>query len=249
MTLPTAQALLEVVEATWPPAARWRAGPWLMRDGAGGGKRVSAATAAGPVREADIELAEREFARTRNTPLFMIRHGEDALDGWLAARGYEVIDPVTLLACPVEALTAEPVPPVSAFAIWPPLAMMRDIWARGGIGPARLAVMERARGPKTALLARAADRAAGAAFVAIHRDVAMIHAMEVLPELRRKGAALNMMRAAAHWAQDRGVRHFSLVVTDANRPANALYRARGMREVGKYHYRIRQEERTEAALD
>jgi N-acetylglutamate synthase len=43
-----------VLEATWPPAARHRAGPWVLRDGAGGGKRVSAATAEGPVTAADL---------------------------------------------------------------------------------------------------------------------------------------------------------------------------------------------------
>ena len=42
MTPATLQAAMD---ATWPAAAMHRAGPWMLRNGAGGGKRVSAATA------------------------------------------------------------------------------------------------------------------------------------------------------------------------------------------------------------
>ena len=41
----TPAELYATLEATWPPAARRRVGPWTIRDGQGGGKRVSAATA------------------------------------------------------------------------------------------------------------------------------------------------------------------------------------------------------------
>jgi len=42
MTLPTTEKVMQVVEATWPPARQWDRGPWTIRDGAGGGQRVSA---------------------------------------------------------------------------------------------------------------------------------------------------------------------------------------------------------------
>jgi hypothetical protein len=57
--------------------------------------------------------------------------------------------------------------------------------------------MERAAGPKTALLGRVRDRAAGTAFVALHDDVAMVHALEVVPGFRRAGVARNLMQGAA----------------------------------------------------
>lgn len=50
--------LAEVTEATWPPAATHRHGPWLIREGQGGGQRVSAASATGNWTEADIPTAE-----------------------------------------------------------------------------------------------------------------------------------------------------------------------------------------------
>ena len=36
--------ILTTLDATWPAAARQTMGPWIIRDGQGGGKRVPAAT-------------------------------------------------------------------------------------------------------------------------------------------------------------------------------------------------------------
>ena len=130
-------------------------------------------------------------------------------------------------------------PPVSAFALWPPLAIQRDLWAEGGIGPARVDVMDRVKGPKTSILARHADQPAGSAFVAIHENIAMIHAIEVTPAMRRQGVGANILRCAAHWAQDQGADTLALLVTRANTPANALYASQKFEVVGHYHYRIK----------
>lgn len=241
MTLPDINALYAVVEATWPPAKRTTTGPWTIRNGKGGGKRVSAATADAYFNSDDISIAEAEMATLNQPTLFMIRENETRLDQMLSERGYVIIDPVLLYACTTERLTREPLKPVSGFAVWPPLEIMKEIWATGGIEAGRLAVMDRAASPKTGILARAADRAAGCAFVSIHESIAMIHAIEVTPSLRRNGAGLNMLRHAAHWAQNQGADSFSLVVTDANTAANGLYKKLGMTPVGRYHYRIRQQ--------
>jgi N-acetylglutamate synthase len=221
--------LFAVLEATWPPAARHRAGPWLLRDGAGGGKRVSAATAQGPVTAANLAAAG---------DLVMVRAGEAALDAMLAEAGYRMVDPTLLYLAPIDSL-ATPPPRLTAIPIWPPLAIQRRLWAEAGIGPARVAVMERAAGPKTALLGRVRDRAAGTAFVALHDDVAMVHALEVVPGFRRAGVARNLMQGAACWARAQGARWMALAVTEANAGARALYAALGMREAGRYHYRAK----------
>ncbi|MDJ0826286.1 MAG: GNAT family N-acetyltransferase [Rhodobacter sp.] len=239
MTLPEGPALIGVVEATWPPARATRLGPWTIRDGRGGGQRVAATTAEAPVIAADLVAAERAMAELDQPSLFMIRPGEGVLDALLEASGYRIKDPVALYAIETTQLTDGPLPPVSAFHIWPPLAIMADLWAAGGIGPGRLAVMDRAEAPKTAILARQKDQPAGAAFVACAGDIAMIHAIEVTPPLRRHGVGANILRAAAHWAQDRGARFLTLAVTRENGPANALYASLGMQVVGQYHYRIK----------
>ena len=172
----------------------------------------------------------------------MLRAGDTALDALLAQRGYDVVDPVTIYAAPSDLLTDLPIPRVTVFTLWEPLAIMTEIWAQGGIGPARLRVMERARGPKTAILCRLDDKPAGVAFVAMHEGVAMVHAVEVLAHQRRKGAAAWMMRAASFWASDHGAHTLSVICTDANAAANSLYASLGFSVQGKYHYRQRRKE-------
>lgn len=232
-------ALFDLLETTWPPAARHRAGPWLIRDGQGGGKRVSAATAAAEWRDEEIALAEAGMARLHQPALFMIREEDVLLDQALQARGYRIVDPVVAYAASAERLSNPAPSGMAAFAHWPPLAICREIWAEAGIGPARIAVMERVAGPKVAILARVADRPVGTAFVSCHGTGAMLHALEVRSDARRRGAAANMMRAAAGWALEQGATTLHVVVTVANAPARALYGALGMEIVGQYHYRQR----------
>jgi GNAT superfamily N-acetyltransferase len=197
---------------------------WTLRDGAGGGKRVSAATA---LRDADPAAAP---------DLVRIPPGDDALDAALDAQRYAVADPTVLYVAPSGAL-AGPLPHGTAYWMHDRLAIMEEIWAAGGIGAGRLAVMDRAPEPKTMLLCRAGDRAAAAGFVAAAEGIAMVHAVEVLPEFRRLGAGRLTMRAAATWALRHGAPWLSLAVTEANAPARALYARLGMTEAGRYHYR------------
>ena len=235
----TPETLYALVEGTWPPAEVAQVGPVTVRTGAGGGSRVSAATVGGPVTEAEIAAAEAAMAARGQPALFMIRQGDAALDAQLAARGYAVKDPVIGYAAPVAALATERPPPVTTFEVWPPLAVQAEIWAAGGVGPARLAVMERTRGPRTSILGRTDDTPAGCAFVACHEGAAMVHAVEVLPRFRRRGLARHMLRAAAFWAAGQGAETLALVVTVANTGARGLYASLGMEPVGEYHYRIK----------
>ncbi|KNG94697.1 GNAT family N-acetyltransferase [Pseudaestuariivita atlantica] len=231
--------LCAAIHGTWPAKSTRRLGPFTLRDGDGGGQRVSAATCdeagtAGP-DESALDDAIAAMAR----PLFMVRPGQSALDAALAARGFALKDPTDILVTPTDRLTGTPVPRVTTFAIWEPLQIMRDIWAEGGTDAARLRVMDRAPGPKTGILGRIDDQPAAAAFVAIHDGIAMLHALEIRPAHRRKGLAVWMMRQAAIWAADHGAAQFSVLVTAANAPAQALYASLGLTHVGQYHYRIK----------
>lgn len=238
--------LFDVVDGTWPAARYVHRDPWTLREGQGGGSRVSAASAEGPADADDVAAAENAMRAMGQRPLFMIRPGEAELDALLAARGYAMVDPVVAYACPVGRLTDIPVPRVTVLPVWEPLAIMREIWGQAGIGPARLAVMERAKGPKTGLLARYNDKPGGTAFVAIHDGVAMLHALEILPHQRKQGLGKWMMRGAAHWAEKHGAHTLSALCTRANAGANALYSALGMSVVGQYHYRAFPGEETRA---
>ncbi len=227
----------DVVDGTWPAARYDQLGPFRLRQGLGGGSRVSAASALGEASETEIDAAEAAMRSMGQKRIFCIWPGDEALDHQLADRGYDILYPVNIYSCPVERLTDIPIPRVTAFAIWDPLAIMNEIWAKGGIGPDRLAVMDRAPGPKTGLLLRRADQPAGTAFVAVHDSIAMVHALEILPSHRRHGLGRWAMRAAAFWAQEQGVETLSVICTKANDGANGLYHALGMEIVGEYHYR------------
>lgn len=227
-----------VTEGTWPCYRSFSLGPVTLREGQGGGSRVSAATVeGGTATEAEIATAETAMREMGQDPLFMIRDGEDSLDAQLAARGYVVKDPVVLWTCPVDHLCDIDIPPVTVFCVWEPLAIQHEIWAQGGIGPERFAVMQRANGPKTALLGRWDDSPAGTGFLAIHDGVAMVHALEILPHQRRKGMAAWLMRRAARWAAEQGAQELAVLCTRANEGANGLYASLGMTVAGRYHYR------------
>lgn len=233
----TPAILQDVMDGTWPAAKMQTVGPWMIRHGQGGGKRVSAVSANGEWQEDQISLAEDAQVEIGQDRLFVIRQGEDRLDRALETRGYRVVDPVVAYAVSCAEL-ADPAPSgMSAFAHWPPLAICRDIWAELGIPAARIAVMERAHGPKCAILGRTGDHPSGVAFVAVHGDTAMLHALEVRETMRRQGSAHNILRKAANWALENGAKTFSLVVTRANEPARKLYTSLNMQVVGQYHYR------------
>jgi len=231
-----------LVEATWPTAAKRSLGPVTLREGQGGGSRVSAASVEGAAKEQEITEAEKAMRAMGQSCLFMIYDGQDQLDGQLSERGYEVKDPVNLWTCPVETLMDVAIPRVTTFALWSPLEIQREIWEQGGIDAARQNVMERVSGPKVALLARHRDKPAGAGFVAIHEGIAMVHALEILPHQRRCGMGAWMMRQAAYWAAENGAGELAVLCTKRNEGANGLYASLGMHCVGKYHYRHLPEE-------
>lgn len=235
---PSPDRLFEAMDVTWPAARYFGTDPWLLREGRGGGKRVSAATAVGPVAPDDIRVAEDAIHRLQQDPLFLIRPSDRELDRALASRGYGIVDPVEILALPVNALTDIPIPRVTTFTIWEPLAIMAEIWAKGGIGPARLEVMGRAK-VKTAILARWNEKPAGVGFVAADREIAMVHAVEVLRNQRRQGVGRWIMRQAAFWARAQGAETLAVICTRANTPGLSLYSALGFETLGQYHYRAR----------
>ncbi|WP_375257586.1 GNAT family N-acetyltransferase [Citreimonas sp.] len=242
---PGPDRLFGAIHATWPAARIWPVAGFTLRDGAGGGKRVSAATwdGDGDALEARIDSAEAAMREAGQAPLFMVPADADALDAALATRGYTVADPTVLWLCPVDRLTNRAVPRLTAFCVGEPLAVMREIWEAGGIGPARVQVMERAGGPKTGLFGRTMDQPAGAGFCAVHDRIAMVHALEIAAAFRRQGLGAWMMRQAAFWAREQGAEWMAVLCTEANSGANALYDRLRMQRAGGYHYRMAPEAR------
>lgn len=237
----TPAALTALVDATWPAKSIRDVDGWTVREGAGGGSRVSAATANFGTDLQTFLKAERAMQDLGQTPLFMVRHGEDPLDAVLEKSQYLIRDKVFAYAAPAEMLAHTRPPAVTCFEVWPPLATQIEIWAAGGIDDPRIAIMHRAKGPKTTILGRTHDTPAGTAFAAIQNGTAMIHAVETAQAFRRMGVARRMMQALAFWAKDHGAQTIALLVTQENAAANPLYASLGMQIVGGYHYRKKQD--------
>ena len=77
--MPSVQTLYDVCAQTWPAASEQRVGPWTIRDGQGGGQRVSAATADGAFTQSDLNRAETAMKQLGQPNLFMVRDGETEL--------------------------------------------------------------------------------------------------------------------------------------------------------------------------
>ena len=228
--------LARAFEATWPAAETARCGGFLVGRGLGAGGRVSSAIADGAWAPDDIDAARAQHQAWGQRPLFRAWDNEGDLIAALTAKGFAAEIPTLVMSTLVESLTDRPLPPVTTFAVWPPMAIQRQIWMAGNINPARQAVMDRVATPKTAILGRIQDRAAGSAFVAVHGNVAMVHGVEVLAPFRRQGLAGWMMRQAAFWAAEQGASRIGLAVSRANQAAQATYASMGFSVNGSYAY-------------
>ncbi|MEM8957023.1 MAG: GNAT family N-acetyltransferase [Pseudomonadota bacterium] len=243
---PDAARLFEALEATWPPAGGDLVGPFRLRRGGGGGQRVSAAVwddGAGPLDPArardGLAEAEARMADWGQVPLFMLRgDADDALDRILTDLGYRQSDPSLLLTVPVDRLAGRELPPLRAILAAPDLAICREIWADGGVGPARQDVIARAPPPACAILGRLGDMPVGAALVAVDGPIAMVHALHVLPAHRGEGVGRMMLLRAAHWAAARGCSTLALAVVAKNAVARRLFAELGFAQSAGYHYRV-----------
>ncbi|MEM7438583.1 MAG: GNAT family N-acetyltransferase [Pseudomonadota bacterium] len=233
------EEIFTAVDATWPAAGYQQVGPWCVRKGLGGGQRVSAASTDQAVSAADVATAEAAMMALNQSPVFMIQGDQAGLDTALDRLGYRIKDPVDVWAGPVKQVAQDYERSLAAIFVDYPMPILAGIWATGGIGPARLDIMRRAKGPKTCILGRLGDKPRGAAFVAVHESVAMTHAVEVRADARRNGVAERMMKAAAWWAGQHGATELAALTVSRNTGTQAMWQKLGMQVVSHYHYRVK----------
>jgi GNAT superfamily N-acetyltransferase len=229
--------LKDRMEATWPPLRKDRRGDWWLRQGAGGGQRVSAASPAGPRAVAELD----GVIAAMSEPLFLLDAADTAVDQALAARGFVVHDPVVILAADPAVMAGQRV-----HVDWPVPDAVQGLWALGKVGEGRLAVMGRVQGQKAALWIADQGEPVAVGFCGMKGDFAGVHAVFVAPHRRGQGLGRRLMQGIARWAVDQGARQMALAVTTANRPARQLYARLGMDEIGASHYRKSPEDLAEA---
>lgn len=237
MSRPDEARLLAALEATWPPAAidTDSVPGWKLRDGAGGGKRVSSAVSLGG---RDPEAPAAAMRARGERPLIQVPGSDPDLDALLAEAGWSEIDRTLLMIGPAEPLsTLDADRKIRSIEARCRLVLIEEIWEAGGVDAARRAVMARCPLPKTTVVARSDTSVTGVCFVAADGEVAMLHAMEVRADMRRQGAGRSTLAGAARFALDQGAAWLALAVTEANAAARALYEAAGMETVARYGYR------------
>ncbi|MBC6442486.1 MAG: GNAT family N-acetyltransferase [Rhodobacteraceae bacterium] len=235
------EKVFAAIDATWPAAHYSQAGPWCIREGRGGGQRVSAASTRARVTATDVAEAETAMQALGQPPVFMIRGDQPRVDSVLDRLGYRMKEPVGVWSGPVKRVAEGYERSLATIFAEYPMPILAEIWAAGGIGPARLDIMRRTAGPKTCILGRCGDRPRGAAFVAMHQDVAMAHAVEVCADARRQGVAERMMKAAAWWAGRTGAAELAVLTAARNTGTQAMLGKLGMRPVTHYHYRVKRQ--------
>lgn len=236
--------VLAAIGAGWAPAETSFIGDWFVDRGLGGGRRAGSVKAVGspglPLEEA---VAEAE-ARQRNwqqRPCFQIGPDNQELDALLDRRGYgkEGVSPV--MAGPAETAMRAGSGRRMVLFVGTPLVALEEMWAAGGIGAARQAVMARTAPPKAVIMLREDDRVASAAFVAVHDGIATMSAVLTAPQFRRRGLGRETVAAAARFGMSCGAQTLALSVEADNEPAKALYAGLGLQQVSCYHYRMASE--------
>jgi len=223
----------------WPPIRKKTVGPWVIREGGGGGRRVSSTTPIGDYSKEDILLAEREMQALGQPNIFQIRNKDEDLDILLKEKGYSLVDKTVIYTGNIVEISGLRVPPVTTFNVWPYLSIMKSIWEKGGITDARLSVMRRCNVRKTAILGRIENKAAGCAFISQSEGVSIIQSVFVLPQYRRKGLSRYIISEAAKWGVGEGTSYLALMTSKYNRKARNLYDGLGMKMIDTYHYRVK----------
>ena len=238
MALKNSSSIFDTIDLTWPAEEFLELPEWKLRRSLKGGKRVSAATLIKKSGIPNIKFVENTLADWCQDKLFMIKAGENSLDEALKSRGYCIVDPTNIWSISAEALSAQQIPFVTAFSIFPPLAIQREIWKTNGIGASRIEIMNRVKKPRTTIFGRTNAKPAASAFVAVANKIAMVHALIVEHKYQRQGVGTFVMQKVGAWAHQQGAESVAVLCTKQNQSANNFYKTLGMRVIGEYHYRL-----------
>ena len=238
MALKNSSSIFDTIDLTWPAEEFLELPEWKLRRSLKGGKRVSAATLIKKSGIPNIKFVENTLADWCQDKLFMIKAGENSLDEALEKRGYCIVDPTNIWSISSEALSIQQIPPVTAFSIFPPLAIQKEIWTANGIDASRIKIMDRVKTPKTTIFGRINAKPAASAFAAVVNKIAMVHALIVDQKYQRQGMGKFVMQKAGAWAHQQGAESVAALCTKHNQSANNFYKILGMQVIGEYHYRL-----------
>lgn len=226
----------------WPANETRPIDGWLWRYSGGGSQRANSVSALfyeGHDVDRSIDAAEQLY-REQGAPVrfqvgFPLTQPGD-LDERLAARGYEIHDPVTTLVKPVAAVTM------------PPDVVLREAPSDGWMAvylsnvtpdrrPFAAAILARVPGPRVFAEVVRDGAVMATALGVFHENTVIAECVGTAAAARRQGAAGAVMRSLESWAAAQGAHTIGLQAVATNAPAQALYGALGYTAAGTYHYR------------
>jgi GNAT superfamily N-acetyltransferase len=227
----------------WPAHEDEPLAGWRLRCGGARSRRLNSVWTArfdpgAEVRTA-IDQASAWYRERGLPPCFHLAEGAEpaGLDGRLAARGFAIATPTTVMQAPVEAVTgevaavelsSEPTPDLVA-------ALCDPSWP-AEVRAERAALFARIPAPRRFALLRADGMPAAAGICAAEGELAGIFNMRTTRAFRRRGLGTQVLRALAAWARADGAAQLYLQVEDES-PALPLYQRLGFEAVYAYHYR------------
>jgi ribosomal protein S18 acetylase RimI-like enzyme len=254
--------LIEQLAANaWPAAIVRIVDGWLLRRTPGVARRRSnsalpppaAARATTAQRAQVLDLTERFYARHQQAPLVQVSPAElhQALDGELAARGYQRQAPTLVLTAPISrvlhgqqatsvAVTVTETLTPRWQAAWAAVEGRADATATGQLVLSRI-------GPPVGYVTATGDGDAGVLAVGmlvVERGWAGVFCMATRPQARRRGIATAVLRCGARWAAHHGARQLYLQVEEHSLAALRLYTRLGFQPSHQYHYRVAALEQT-----
>ncbi|KAB1904441.1 GNAT family N-acetyltransferase [Micromonospora sp. AMSO1212t] len=251
---PTAAAVVALelaADEAWPAPVRGRLGDWRLRWADGWTGRANSALPVGdPDRPLPAALdavqrwyAERGGPALVNTPLPLAAPVGAELD----ARGWTSRPPVLVQTVPLRTLTAPPATAAPATDV-PPVTLAdapADDWLaiaagrKGGLPDAARQVLTGT--PRV----RFAELREDGRLLAVGRGTVTgegrwlgVSLLETVPQARRRGLAVAVVRALAGWGAGEGATHAFLQVEQSNTGAVALYRGLGFTTHHTYLTRV-----------
>jgi GNAT superfamily N-acetyltransferase len=238
-------ALERASARAWPPHEDAPLSGWHLRCGGARSRRLNSVSTGhfeGTEVRAAIEQASAWYRERGLPPCFQLAEGAEppGLDGRLAARGFAILTPTTVMQAPVEAIAGEGADGADAEllaeATPETVAALCDPSWPADVKAERAALFARIPAPRRFALLRADGQPAAAGIAVADGELAGIFSMRTARAFRRRGLGTRILRALAAWARTQGAAQLYLQVEDDN-VALGLYQRLGFEAVYAYHYR------------
>jgi N-acetylglutamate synthase len=243
------KALIRAVEGAafcaWPALEQYDEAGWVVRFAGGYTKRANSVTPlgpGGPNLQVHVARCEAAYRGRGLPPIFRLVEplAPEGLDGLLAARGYDLVDPTLVLAAPLAELALpEPVHPLSVARDIPTwLQAYQQVCGTSLPQSAHGRILAAIQAPTLWVTIQHDGAPVACALGVAHDTYLGVYDLAVAPAWRRRGLGTALLAGLVHWGEQAGASWAYLQVVEANAAARALYEGLGFCRLYRYWYRV-----------